>query len=160
MILALDLGTHMGYAIGNHRGKLESGTVDFSFNKRTQGGGMRYLKFVQWLERIDEKYNITEIYYEEVKRHSSTAAGHVYGSFEGHLMSRYDNPEDMTPYQSIPVGTIKKYATDKGNAGKPMMVAAAVKKGWLPEDCDPEIFHDEADALWILDYAINVLGAE
>ena len=156
MILALDLGTNMGYAVGNSLGKVASGSVDFS-TKRNEGGGMRYLRFTRWLIKIIAEYDVTEIYYEEVKRHSSVAAAHVYGSFEGHLMVACDDPDCPIPYQSVPVGTIKKYASGKGNCGKPEMIKAAIKKGWLLFGSED---HDQADALWILDYARNILGAE
>ena len=49
----------------------------------------------------------------------------------------------------IPVGTIKKHATGKGNASKEMMIEAARKKLGYKDDDD-----NEADALWILDAGI------
>ena len=77
----------------------------------------------------------------------------MYGGFLSHLQEYCDNLSVNIPYAGIPVGTLKKYATGKGNAGKPAMIAAACAKGWEPVD------HNEADALWILDYAVNVLKA-
>ena len=52
------------------------------------------------------------------------------------------------PYQGVPVGTIKKHATGKGNAGKDEMIAAIRARGHTPGD------DNEADALALLHWAI------
>ena len=56
--------------------------------------------------------------------------------------------EEELPYSGVPVGTIKKHATNKGNAGKPAMMTAALKKGWTPID------DNDCDALWLLDLSL------
>jgi len=53
------------------------------------------------------------------------------------------------PYMGVPVGTIKKHATGKGNASKEGMVVAAIENGWQPKD------DNEADALWLLDLVLK-----
>lgn len=53
------------------------------------------------------------------------------------------------PYQGVPVGTIKKHATGKGNAGKDEMILAVTQRGHSPSD------DNEADALAILHWAIE-----
>ena len=45
-----------------------------------------------------------------------------------------------------PVGTIKKFATGNGRAGKPLIIAAARSWGFEPAD------DNEADALALLHY--------
>ena len=50
--LALDLGTTTGWAIRGHDGLITSGTVSFKPG-RFDGGGMRYLRFTNWLTEID-----------------------------------------------------------------------------------------------------------
>jgi hypothetical protein len=47
-ILALDLGTTTGWAIRSFDGLITSGTVSFKPG-RYDGGGMRYLRFTNWL---------------------------------------------------------------------------------------------------------------
>lgn len=47
--------------------------------------------------------------------------------------------------------TIKKHATGDGNASKAMMVEMARTVGWKPAT------DDEADALWLHDYASQIL---
>lgn len=51
-------------------------------------------------------------------------------------------------YKGVSPTEVKKHATGKGNAGKPLMVAAAQAK-WGNGITDD----NEADALWILDFA-------
>lgn len=59
--------------------------------------------------------------------------------------------QTMNPYgyQGVPVGTIKKHATGKGNAGKEEMILAVRQRGHSPSD------DNEADALAILHWAIE-----
>ena len=56
------------------------------------------------------------------------------------------------PYEGVPVGTIKRHATGKGNANKAAMIAAAKARGFSPAD------DNEADAIAILHWAIETQG--
>jgi len=49
----------------------------------------------------------------------------------------------------VPVGTIKKHATGKGNAGKEDVIASVTARGHAPVD------DNEADALALLHWAIQ-----
>ena len=51
-ILALDLGTTTGWAIRGHDGLITSGTASFRPG-RFDGGGMRFLRFTNWLTEIE-----------------------------------------------------------------------------------------------------------
>ncbi len=144
MIICLDLGTKTGFAAYSRHTGIVSGVKDFS-TKRTEGGGMRYLRFRRWLDTL--KDGIEEGHYEEVKRHAGTQAAHVYGAFEGSLMTWCD--EHSIPYSSVPVGTIKKSWTGKGNSSKDEMIKEAIRRGFSPET------HDEADALALLNYVLK-----
>jgi Holliday junction resolvasome RuvABC endonuclease subunit len=55
------------------------------------------------------------------------------------------------PYVPILNQSVKKFATGKGNAKKPEMVAAAVARGWTVRS------DDEADALWQLAYVVDLV---
>ncbi|SFM91671.1 hypothetical protein SAMN05421863_106912 [Nitrosomonas communis] len=57
------------------------------------------------------------------------------------------------PYQGVPVGTIKKHATGKGNASKDEMIASVRELGHAPID------DNEADALALLHWALEHGGA-
>ena len=115
-LLALDLGTTTGWALRAHDGLITSGTVSFR-PSRYDGGGMRYLRFTNWLTELDQLSGpIAAIWYEEVRRHVGTDAAHVYGG----LMATLTAWAELrgVPYQGVPVGTIKRHATGKGNAAE------------------------------------------
>lgn len=109
---------------------------------------MRYLRFKRWLTEIKQSCDgIDAVYFEEVRRHAGVDAAHAYGGFMAHLTAWCEHHQ--IPYQGVPVGTIKKHATGKGNAGKQEMVAAMQALGFRPED------DNEADALALLMWAIT-----
>ena len=149
-ILALDLGTTTGWAIQDHDGLITSGTASFRPG-RYDGGGMRYLRFTNWLTEIDRLSGpIEAIYFEEVRRHVGTDAAHVYGGLMASLTSWAELRG--VPYQGVPVGTIKRHATGKGNAPKAAMITAARARGYSPAD------DNEADAIAILHWALETQG--
>ena len=146
-ILALDLGTHTGWALQQRDGTITSGTEQFS-PRRFEGGGMRYLRFKRWLNEIrNHSGEINAVFFEEVRRHAGVDAAHAYGGFMGHLTAWCE--QHNIPYQGVPVGTIKKHATGKGNASKSEMISAAQARGHAPID------DNEADALALLHWAIE-----
>lgn len=146
-ILALDLGSHTGWALHQLDGTITSGTEHFK-PQRFEGGGMRFLRFKRWLnELLTVGQHINAVYFEEVRRHAGVDAAHVYGGFMGHLTAWCE--QHNIPYQGVPVGTIKKHATGKGNAGKDEMIATARARGHIPVD------DNEADALALLYWAVE-----
>ena len=149
-ILALDLGTTTGWAIRGFDGLITSGTASFKPG-RYDGGGMRYLRFTNWLTELDRLSGpIATIWFEEVRRHAGTDAAHVYGGLMASLTS-WGELRGI-PYAGVPVGTIKHHATRKGNANKDAMIAAARARGFSPAD------DNEADAIAILHWAIETNG--
>ena len=149
-ILALDLGTTTGWALRAHDGLITSGTVSFK-PRRFDGGGMRYLRFTNWLTEIDRLSGpIEAIWFEEVRAHRGVDASHVYGG----LMATLTAWAELrgVPYEGVPVGTIKRHATGKGNANKQAMIEAARARGFSPAD------DNEADAIAILMWAIETKG--
>lgn len=148
-ILALDLGTTTGWAsrIG---GIVHSGTVSFR-PSRYDGGGMRYLRFQRWLDALaHDNGGLGTIYFEEVRRHAGTDAAHLYGGFLATLTSWCER--EQVAYQGVPVGTIKRFATGKGNAGKDAVLTAIRLRGYQPAD------DNEADAIALLLWAIETEG--
>ena len=145
-ILALDLGTTTGWALRSGDGNITSGSESFR-PQRFEGGGMRFLRFKRWLTEIKQSCdNIDCLHFEEVRRHVSTDAAHAYGGFLATLTAWCEHHQ--IPYQGVPVGTIKKHATGKGNAGKDEVIAAIRARGHAPSD------DNEADALALLHWAI------
>lgn len=141
-ILTLDLGSSTGWAYFDGM-RITSGTISFK-PYRFEGGGMRFLRFRQWL---DELPPFGAVYFEEVRRHLGTDAAHLYGGFLATLGAWCES--GGVPYSGIPVGTIKKHATGSGRASKEDMIAAAKAKGFNP--CDD----NEADAIAIMDYILK-----
>jgi hypothetical protein len=148
--LALDLGTTTGWALRSHDRLITSGTASFRPG-RFDGGGMRYLRFTNWLTEIDRLSGpIAAIWFEEVRRHAGTDAAHVYGGLMATLWTWAELRG--VPYSGVPVGTIKKHATGRGNAPKQAMIDAARARGFSPAD------DNEADAISILLWAIVTNG--
>ena len=144
-LLCLDLGTTTGWALSSRSGNITSGTVSFK-PRRFEGGGMRYLRFERWLgETNDLAGGIDAVSFEEVRRHLGVDAAHAYGGFLGALTAWCE--ENSIPYEGVPVGTIKKFITGKGNAGKSDVIRAVQALGHHPAD------DNEADALAILYWA-------
>jgi len=148
-ILALDLGTQTGWALASRDGSITSGSQSFK-PQRFEGGGMRFLRFKRWLSDVYAAATIHAVYFEEVRRHAGVDAAHAYGGFLAHLTAWCEHHN--IPCQGVPVGTIKRHATGKGNASKPELVAAANRRGHAPVD------DNEADALAILYWAIETQG--
>lgn len=124
-ILALDLGTKCGWALwrGSH---IDSGTINFMPTRFTSHG-MKFSKFKDFLEKcIDPDVTcrlVDHIVFEEVRNHMAVDAAHSYGGFLAVL--QVVALECGISYEGVPVGTIKKFATGKGNAKKPEMIKAA-----------------------------------
>jgi len=149
-ILALDLGTTTGWAVRNSRCRILHGTAEFR-PSRFEGGGMRYLRFGKWLEQtLEVTGGIDAVYVEEVRRHIGTDAAHVYGGLLATLTAWCEGRG--IAYQGVPVGTIKRFATGKGNADKQAMIAAMRERGFEPRD------DNEADAIAILLWTIETNG--
>ncbi len=143
-LFCLDLGTTAGWASSNEDG-IKSGSQCFK-SCRFENWGMRFLQFKKWL--TETKHWLKQIdllYFEEVRRHSSVAAAHVYGGFMGMLTAWCEHHQ--IPYQSVPVGTIKKFLTGNGNASKEEMIQSVQALGHQPVD------DNEADALALLYWA-------
>lgn len=145
--LALDLGTTTGWALKPRDGAIAHGFVSFR-PQRFEGGGMRFLRFKRWLSEINAVAgDIQSVYFEEVRRHAGVDAAHVYGGLMATLTAWCEHHN--IPYQGVPVGTIKKHATGKGNASKEEMISA------MRDKTHPVSDDNEADALALLHWAID-----
>lgn len=109
---------------------------------------MRFLRFKRWLSDLKQcNEGLDQVVFEEVRRHAGVDAAHAYGGFLGQLTAWCEHHQ--IPYQGVPVGTIKKHATGKGNASKEEMILAVRAKGHHPAD------DNEADALALLGWAVE-----
>ena len=93
---------------------------------------------------------LARIAFEEVRSHAGTDAAHLYGGFLAHLSAWCE--ERGVAYEGVPVGTIKRFATGRGNADKAAMIAAVRARGFAPAD------DNEADAIALLLWATDPQG--
>lgn len=147
-VLALDLGTHCGYAMVQTDSRVEYGTERFPI--RRAGPGERWAAFRFWLSNMLKRGQVGAVYFEDVKAHGpGVLAAHAYGGFLA--MAEMVCHQHNVRMVGVGVGTVKKAWTGKGNAKKPEMIAAAQAKGFrVANDED-----DTADALAILAYAVE-----
>ena len=136
-ILALDLGTRLGWAARKNDGDLWHGVENLHPYKHCPRA-FRFAKFAEWLDR----HLVDVIVYEDIKRHAGTAAAHMWGGFEAILLAHCLRNGVETAW--LGVGEIKKHATGKGNAPKDAVIAAMRARGFEPED------DNDADALALL----------
>lgn len=148
-VLALDLGTTTGWALRTPEGLIAHGFVSFK-SQRFEGGGMRYMRYRRWLTdmkaTVAAPQGLGAVYFEEVRRHLGVDAAHVYGGLLATLTAWCEHHQ--IPYQGVPVGTIKRHATGKGNASKADVIAAMRAHG------HPVTDDNEADALALLHWAL------
>ncbi len=146
-VLALDLGTATGWALRDEHGAITSGMASFRPD-RFSGGGMRFLRFKRWLTEVKNAAGgIDAVYLEEVRRHAGTSASQIYGGWLAILTAWCEH--HGIPYQGVPVGTIKRHVTGRGNADKAAVIAAVRDRGFAPAD------DNEADAIALLLWAIE-----
>jgi Holliday junction resolvasome RuvABC endonuclease subunit len=143
IIIGIDPGTACGWAVcDTGHASWVSGVWDLK-SRRHEGGGMRFLRLRGYIKELFIAVSPSAVVYEEVRRHMGTDAAHVYGGILAVITEECE--ARGIPYLGVPVGTVKKLATGKGNAGKPAMIAAALERwpGFEPAD------DNEADARWI-----------
>lgn len=152
IILGIDPGNHCGWALRLADGRMLAG-VWYLNTRREEGPGMRQLRLRARLRDLLQQEAVDLVAWEEVRRHAGTQAAHVYGALTG-LLAEECEARGLR-YTTVPVATVKRLATGKGNADKSAMVTAAARKWSLREDLLAE---DEADARWIAEAAAAEYG--
>lgn len=146
-ILALDLGTKLGWAVRARDGRIVHGTEAFT-PRKSWTPGQRWLRARSFLAETIVRHQVHAIAYEDVKRHAGTDAAHAYGAFLCLVQMVADS--HRTALLPVGVGTIKKHWTGKGNADKDAMKAQAKARGFSVVD------DNDADALAILHWAVDL----
>lgn len=155
-VLGIDLGNTTGWAVVTaDRAGVTIGEWDLR-PRRFEGGGMRYLRFLRLLEDALRDVRPKLVAYEEVRRHIGTDASHVYGGFLSQLCVTCERLG--VPYLGIPVSTVKRFATGRGNAGKDEVIAAAKRFLDGRGAHAGELTHNSADALFVALSALPMLG--
>jgi hypothetical protein len=164
-ILALDLGTRTGWA-WSHTGAMESGVTVFDV-RRGESPGMRFLAFRRWLEELLGLTSASLVWPSqsvlplplprlvvwEAAHHRGGAATELAVGFATRVMETC--AQAGIEYASVHSGTLKKFATGRGDAGKPAMLEAARDR-----TAYRGVSEDEADARLLLLYAqTRLVGA-
>lgn len=149
-VLALDLGTTTGWAMGSSTAAIVSGVMKLKPG-RFDSASMRFIRFLKQLNELVALEMPDVLVYEEVRRHAGTDAAHVYGGLMAHL--QVWATDKGIPYEAHSVGAIKKFATGKGNADKDAMLDAARRWGHRPAD------DNEADAIALCRLKLGELSA-
>lgn len=142
-ILAIDPGIQCGFAINIQ--PIIFGHWNLKPH-RFESGGMRYIRFRNYLEEIYQSQKIDLIVFEEIVFHITSLSAQVYGALVSHLMVWAE--EKKIEYAGVNPGTWKKHLSGKGNSNKFRVVEAIRNKYNL----DVKTF-DEADAIGILKWA-------
>jgi Holliday junction resolvasome RuvABC endonuclease subunit len=143
-VLGLDLGTKCGWAVGDRHEKIVYGTWPLA--QRGDAGGIRLVRFIRHVEEITLGADVKQIVYERVDGHKGVYAAQIYGGFKDNLL-RWCEDNGM-PCEGIPVGTIKKYWTGRGNADKEAMKAEALRRGYIIDKMDDNAIDALAIAHW------------
>lgn len=139
-ILALDVATHCGYALSHDL----YGVWDLT-PKRDESAGMRLIRFRSKLNEVIKSENINLVVFE---RPGGMHVGAVIVQSELQGQVKVICEDHQIQYRGYSSQEIKKFATGKGNCGKPAMIEAAQKKlNYLGKN------DNEADALWLLELA-------
>jgi len=145
-ILSLDMATKTGWAYSVSSEYIASGVENF--RKRTgESQGMIFIRFRNWLAHFLEENKTDMICYEQSHQRGRAATEMANG-----LLAVLKMEADTAGIQftSVHSATIKKFATGRGNAPKGLMMSAfRGRHGREPVD------DNEADAYWLLAYAIN-----
>ena len=149
-ILGLDPGSLTGVALLNEHTP-EKVTTWRPFPDLPCTDANVFTQFRDQLITTIGRYSPDAVAYEEVAAHKGTRAAHIYGGLRAMILVVCQ--EKGVECLPCPVGTVKKHATGKGNVGKDAMLLAAERK-WPRRATN----NDEADALWIADYAAKELG--
>jgi len=154
-ILALDPATKCGWA---HSGwgphGATSGTWDLSI-RRDESGGMRLIRLQSKLNAIAGA-GLDLVVFEAARNAGPKMQGALVVQSELQGVIKVWCEEKGIDYRGYSPSEIKKFATGKGNANKPEMLAAANAE-WP----DVEIIDDnQADAMWLLALVQSELGGE
>lgn len=161
--LALDLGTKCGQATNSSTGILASTwrlASDTQLKKaRTVSPGLRDRdpRMVEFQRLLRQALpHVERVVWEDVEFSTSTAQTQLWASFRGVLWAELEAFPTLRRL-TVPVGTLKKFATGSGNADKDEM-RAALKAGIarnrlavlsLVDDLDDNAI----DAIWLNHYA-------
>lgn len=154
-ILALDLATKTGWALLDRSGNMTSGVQEFDL-RRGESKGMRFLRFRKWIREMFTLGELGQNFSKEdpglvVYEQPHFRGGHACELLVGLSTNVIAETAQVgLEHLAVHTGSLKKFATGKGNAGKEEMILKS--KEFFPEI---EILDDNhADALLLLKYGV------
>lgn len=147
-ILALDLASCTGWAY-DVKGVRDSGVEDFL--RKGETTAWKFMRINAWLCKTWGYWNFDLVVIEQ-PHHRGGSATYLLNNLAGRV-DEYCGRRGWE-FRMVHSATIKKFATGNARAEKPQMVQAAQKlKPGVTDD-------NEADALWLLEYAIAKFGKQ
>lgn len=149
MILALDLGTKCGWAVGREGTRVASGCLNLKPRKHHPGD--RPFALAQALSRLADEFGVTLIAMERfggMNTMKSLAAALVYGELRGIALG-FAESKNLRAI-SVHNMKLKKVTTGSGKASKGDMIAAVSERFSFTVEDD-----NEADALAVLGWAMD-----
>lgn len=144
LILALDLGTQTGWAVGGK--KVPKKIVASGFKslqaQKHQHPGLRFYRFAKLLNELADEYNIEQIYYEHVNAHLGKKAAQVYGGMLG-VLYVFCAQQALPCFPFFP-SDIKSFITGKSDADKASVINSLREQNIFISD------NNEADAAALL----------
>jgi len=139
-ILAIDPASILGWALS----RTTYGTWDLK-TRKDESMGMKLIRLNAKLNEIHSGYPLDLVVYERPGGMHTNPIIH-----QSKLIGKIEEWCELNKveYRGYSSKEIKKFATGKGNAGKPLMISAACLKLGYPGTDD-----NEADALWLLKLA-------
>jgi hypothetical protein len=156
-ILALDLGTKTGWALRQDGGTTLSGTWVLATKEEVRQQRLDVLhrccdvRFARLKALVDGLRPLNHCYFEDVEFSSSTQQTQLWASFRAVVVMMYPGVN----IHAVPVGTLKKFATGKGNADKDAMRAAMLPH--QPASLVAGMDDNEIDARHLLRLALSEL---
>lgn len=158
-ILGLDLGSTTGWAVWNN-GNIHSGIWvlatqrELALQRCYRGDRNLDLRFARLLHHLREavsQHAIEAISFEDIQFQSSRAQTQLWASLRAAVWAVAS--DRGLAVACVATGTLKKFATGRGDATKEAMAAAlaALRPPWARET----LSHDEIDALWVLRWALR-----
>ncbi len=149
-VLALDLGSRCGWAIGQAN-FVCSGTWDIA-PRRGESPGMRYIRLRAQLQALRLAYpDLAAVFYEQAHHRGGAATEYAVGCVAS--VQAWCAEHGME-HAGVHSAMIKKHATGRGNASKDDVIAAMRAAGFMPTD------DNEADALALLAWALDQGGVQ
>lgn len=151
-IIGLDLAKVTGFAIGVDGELIASGTEDFT-PKRTDSPGVRWIIARRKVGELLDEQKPDLVVWEEAFIGAMRSKFVAEWAFALRAIVQEECEKRGVAFREVHNTQIKLHATGLGNADKLAMQAAACRK-WPQYRPEIDKGGDEADACWLLDYAM------